>query len=273
MKRVVWATDIHLNFLGRPERRVFAESIVHEAPDAVLLSGDMAESRDLVDCLEEMAEIVRRPIYFVLGNHDFYRGSITRTRQEVARAAAESEFLVYLNTQDVVELTPETALVGHDGWGDARLGDYRNSDLVLSDFVLIDDLVTWDDDPEQLDREALAEKLRVLGDEAAHHFARVLPEALAAYPRVVAVTHVPPFREAAWYDGKPSSDAWLPFFACKAAGDCMLEAMRARPDRQLLVLCGHTHGSGEIRMLDNLEVLTGGARYRHPAIGRVFEFA
>jgi len=126
MKRVVWATDVHLNFLGRPDRRAFAESIVQEAPDAVLLSGDVAESPNVVACLEEMAEIVRRPIYFVLGNHDFYRGSITRTRQAVARAAAESEFLVYLNTQDVVELTPETGLVGHDGWGDARLGDYRS---------------------------------------------------------------------------------------------------------------------------------------------------
>ena len=42
--------------------------------------------------------------------------------------------------------------------------------------------------------------------------------------------------------------------------------------RELLVLCGHTHGSGETQILDNLHVLTGGAKYGEPAIQRVFEF-
>jgi hypothetical protein len=37
----------------------------------------------------------------------------------------------------------------------------------------------------------------------------------------------------------------------------------------LLVLCGHTHGSGEVQILDNLFVMTGGARYGEPAIQHV----
>ena len=31
----------------------------------------------------------------------------------------------------------------------------------------------------------------------------------------------PPFREAAWHDGKISSDDYLPYFACKVIGDVM----------------------------------------------------
>ena len=45
-----------------------------------------------------------------------------------------------------------------------------------------------------------------LADEAARHFERVLEEAASSYEHVVAVTHVPPDREAAWYQGKTSSD-------------------------------------------------------------------
>ncbi|HUT94165.1 MAG TPA: metallophosphoesterase [Thermoguttaceae bacterium] len=272
MKRVAWLTDIHLNFLKDVDRRQFVESIAAQSPDAVLVAGDIGESVDVGHCLKEMADLVRRPIYFVLGNHDFYRGSIAQTREEVTELAAGSDHLVYLTAADFVELSPTTALVGHDGWGDARLGDFYGSDVLLNDFLLIDELHLLNAERDDLDRPRLEPVLNALGDEAAEHFARVLPLAMESHRRVVALTHVPPFREAAWHQGKPSDDDWLPFFACQAVGDCFLEAMRDRPDRELTVLCGHTHGSGETQILENLRVLTGGARYREPAIQRVFEF-
>ena len=272
MKRIAWLTDIHLNFLDDRGRRRFAEAVAERSPDALVISGDIAESPDVVAYLEEMAAILRRPIYFVLGNHDYYRGSILETRREIARMEGRSESLVYLNTAGVVELTPTTALVGHDGWGDARLGDFYRSGVLLNDFFLIDELRRFSGALGILDRPPLERALQALGDEAANHFARVLPEALQTHRRVVAVTHVPPFREAAWHQGKYSDDDWLPFFACKAVGDCLLDVMQSRPDRELLVLCGHTHGGGQAQPLDNLQVLTGAAEYCEPAVQQVFEF-
>jgi len=65
-----------------------------------------------------------------------------------------------------------------------------------------------------------------LAHEAAGHFATVLEQAASKYPNVIAVTHVPPFREAAWYKGKVSSDDYLPHLACKVVGDVMLAVMR-----------------------------------------------
>jgi 3',5'-cyclic-AMP phosphodiesterase len=47
--------------------------------------------------------------------------------------------------------------------------------------------------------------------------------------------------------------------------------MQAHPKSNLLVLCGHTHGGGELHVTDNLRVLTGGAEYGKPAIQRVVE--
>jgi hypothetical protein len=47
--------------------------------------------------------------------------------------------------------------------------------------------------------------------------------------------------------------------------------MAAHPDRQLTVLCGHTHGSGECRILPNLKVNTGGAVYGKPEVQQIIE--
>lgn len=272
MKRLAWLTDVHLTFLDDVGRRQFVESVAGKSSDAVVVSGDIAESPDVAERLRDMADVVRRPVYFVLGNHDFYRGSIEGTRREVAELAAGSEFLCYLTASGVVELTPTTALVGHDGWGDARLGNYDASDVLLNDFFYIEELKRHQTGPWEIDKASLKGLLRSLGNEAARHFARVLPEAFEAHRRVVAVTHVPPFREAAWHQGKHSDDDWLPFFASKAVGDCMLDVMRTRPDRELVVLCGHTHGAGQTQILDNLRVLTGGAEYGKPRIEEILEF-
>ena len=169
-----------------------------------------------------------------------------------------------------MELVPGTALVGHDGWGDARLGDFESSDVVLNDFFLIDELRQWRDCL-TLDKPRLREVLQALGDEAAAHLERVLAVAAARYPQVIVVTHVPPFRDAAWYQGRPSGDDYLPFFTCKAAGDALLDAARAHPDCKFVVLCGHTHGGGEVQVLENLRVLTGPADYGKPRIQQVID--
>ena len=111
-----------------------------------------------------------------------------------------------------------------------------------------------------------------MGDESADDVARVLPEALARYRRVVLVTLVPPFREAAWHDGRSSDDDWLPYFSCRAVGDVLLDVMRRHPAGDLLVLCGHTHGSGKAQILDNLRARTGGAEDRRPRIHAMLQF-
>ena len=42
--------------------------------------------------------------------------------------------------------------------------------------------------------------------------------------------------------------------------------MSHSPQCQLTVLCGHTHGSGTVEILPNLQVHTGAATYGEPAI-------
>jgi 3',5'-cyclic AMP phosphodiesterase CpdA len=264
--RLAWLTDIHLNFISQPDCRLFFESF-RQAGDAVVITGDIAESPTLEHYLTEIDQAVDQPVYFVLGNHDFYRGSIAETRMRASQVAAASQHLVYLTAADVIELTPDTALVGHDGWADARLGDFESSEVLLNDYFLISDLVT----PfvnQTLDRHGLRRTLEKLGDEASEHFERVLSAAVKRYPHVVAATHVPPFREATWHDGRISDADWLPHFSCKAVGNVLRRVMESHPESDLTVLCGHTHGSGEYQALDNLRVFTGEAKYGQPAVQR-----
>ena len=168
---------------------------------------------------------------------------------------------MWLGAAGVVELTATTALVGHDGWGDARLGDHARSLVVLNDFFYVADLAG-------AGKPELARRLARLGDESAAHFRRVLPDALERFPHVVVLTHVPPFRDACWHQGAISDDHWLPYFTCKAVGDVLIEEASRRPDRRLTVLCGHTHSSGRCRPLPNLHVVTGAAVYGRPAMQR-----
>jgi predicted MPP superfamily phosphohydrolase len=265
--RLAWATDIHLDHASESSRRRFCQSVTEQA-DALVVTGDIAESQILGSALTALTALTERPVYFVLGNHDFYRGSIAATRRQVGYVVGEG--LVYLSQSGVVELTPSTALVGHDGWADGRLGDLDRSEEILNDFLLIDELRCWRD-AHTLDKPALRRVLETLGDEAADYLKSVLAPAVEKYPHVIVATHVPPFREAAWYEGRPSSDDFLPFFACKAVGDVLLATARSHPGCQMLVLCGHTHGGGEVQVLENLRVVTGPAEYGKPEIQQIIK--
>jgi hypothetical protein len=169
-------------------------------------------------------------------------------------------------------LTPETAIIGHDGWADGRLGDYDRSDIILNDHLLIAELaVCWNG--VDVDKRRLKPILEALGDEAAKHFEQVLETTASQYSNVIAVTHVPPLREAAWCQGKSSNDDFLPHFASKVVGEVMVKVMEAHPTSKLPVLCGHTHGSGELQVLDSLRVLTGEAEYGRLKVNRILEVA
>jgi hypothetical protein len=88
----------------------------------------------------------------------------------------------------------------------------------------------------------------------------------------VLLTHVPPLREACWHQGHLSDDEWSPHFTCLAVGNAILQIMPQWPDRKLTVLCGHTHSGGRCRPLDNVEILTGEAKYGEPKIQRIWQF-
>lgn len=262
--RIAWATDIHLNFLQQKKRENFFDSISARNADAVFITGDISEAPTLKLHLEEMASSIKKPIYFVLGNHDFYHGSISSVRSATEKLCASQQNLTYLSRDNVIELTKSTAVIGHDGWGDGRLGNVERTPVRLNDFRLIEELAG-------LEYRTLIDKLRELGDEAATAIQGRLSKSLDSYEHVIFLTHVPPFKESCWYEGKVGDDDWLPFFTCKAVGDVLYQLMQGRPNSKLTVFCGHTHHAGVTQILPNLRVLTGSAEYGMPHVQNVLE--
>ena len=252
-----WATDIHLNFISQAQAQAFSQRINDSGADAVLIGGDIVESDSLVAWLQFLGNYLQQPVYFVLGNHDFYGSDIATVRQLAASLKDNPQWLPHTG---VVRLTADTGLVGHDGWADARIGDFMNSPVLLNDYFQIEDLSV----AAKGGKAALKAKLGELGDQAAAGLRPYLMKALNRYPNVIVLTHVPPFRDACWHEGQISDDNWLPGFTCKAMGDMLLEVVGKHPQCQITVLCGHTHGEGEAQLLPNLKVYTGAAEYGYP---------
>jgi 3',5'-cyclic-AMP phosphodiesterase len=259
MKRIAWLTDIHLEFVSIEAALDFIDQIAASSLDVVLIGGDTGTVRNLGFFLRAFNERIGRPIFFVLGNHDFYHGSLEQIHTLAEEISESSQWLRWLTTQGIVEITNSTCLLGHDSWADGRLGNGSNSQVELNDYSLIKEFVG-------LPRQERYRKMGDLGDIAAKHIRLWLPLACASYQNILLLTHVPPFREACWHEGSISDDEFLPHFTCKTAGDTLRAIMHQNPNADLTVLCGHTHGHGEVDILPNLHVKTGGAEYGQPKI-------
>ena len=256
---LVWTTDLHLNHVPPTSWERWTKELASHGADGVVISGDISEGDDVVLQLRRLAEQSQSPIYFVLGNHDFYQSSIGVTRQNVIAASRELPMLTYLTDSSAIELADGVFLIGDDGWGDGVEGDYDGSTIRLNDFQLIDDFRLAD--PSQWRR-----LIQTQGAESAQRLESKLDAIPKDASEILVVTHVPPFREACWYEGKTTDDNWAPFFVCGQVGQVLQNATRVRRNCRITVLCGHTHHAGVANLDPNLTVHTGAAEYGSPRV-------
>jgi len=277
MTRIAWAADFHLNFvpfLDSALERIASEAQAANAEMLVLCGDISGGGKGLSDALTTLDLRFGGQVSFVLGNHDYYHLTFAEGREIVRQAVRESAYtyddgsICWLTDGIIQPLSDDTVLIGHDGWYDARTGLLRDR-VTLHDFYEIKDLCPLS--ARARVPEPLLLKIREIADEAAAYFDKMLPKALGQARKVVLATHVPPFPQAAWYNGRQSDPDYLPFFCSVCAGNVLVKHMEANPDKELLVLCGHTHGEGEVQILPNLKVLTAKAVYGHPALQGVIE--
>ena len=262
--KAYWLTDIHLNFLKSEEIYLFFKKINESRPDIILITGDIGESNSIIHYLQMFEEHFDIPIYFVLGNHDYYHGSISQVNNEIKTFTINSSNLHWLDNSNIIKLSENTSLIGHSSWADGQFGNYNDSNVMLNDYVLIDEF-------KSLSKAERLYKMRQLAQEAANHLDKLLSQALELSEHIICLTHAPPFKEACWHNGQISNSEWLPHFSCKAVGDILLKYMSQNKEKQMTVLCGHTHSGGYVNILDNLSVYTGKAVYGSPEIQKLLE--
>jgi len=254
--RLIWLTDIHFDFLSGRQQAAFLARLSEQAPQAVLLGGDISIAPRLTEDLEAIGAALQVPIYFVLGNHDFYHGGIEKVHNQVRRLFRQRKKLCWLEDPGYVRLTKEVALVGHGCWGDGRAGDYWRSSLELTDFFVIEEF-------KELDKSERLRLMNRLGDEAADYLGRFCREAARHFRRVIVLTHVVPFFETCLYEGRSDPEG-LPFFCCQKAGEIMTAVASDFPDVEFTILSGHSHSHAQKQVLPNLKSRVQGAQYYKP---------
>lgn len=276
--KLAWCTDIHLNFLNDHKREEFYDKFMTDDIDAVLISGDIAEATNIDYIMIEMGNYIKKPIYFVCGNHDFYEGCVSSVRLSLVETMNKCEYLKYLTISGcAIDLTDPVIIAGTDGWADTRYGDVWKSHVALNDEHYIKDLRDhqtnynygtpgkvgkWDKRKELADADAEQLKRDILNIEG---------EMDSITKKVIILTHIPPFPEASKHRGVQSDDNYLPFYASKATGDVLIELATKYPDVDFLCLCGHTHGAADFQALPNLRVKAGECEYRYPCIQEIIE--
>jgi predicted phosphohydrolase len=264
--KLIWLTDLHLEFLGASLVRIFIQEVVAEKPDAVLITGDISNSRLIEYHLGLLAEMLPCPVYFFLGNHDFYLGSFADVDALVDNICHRYPNLIQLGHGEIIQLGKDTALIGHRGWADGRAGIGSRSTVRLNDHQYITDL-------REPDTHRLFAMLNRMGDESANYIRSIAPEALENAKRLIIATHVPPFAEAALYENKPSEPNFAPHFVNLALGRAILKIAETHPDKNFMVLCGHTHHLALYSPVSNLKVEVAGAEYYHPSIAATLDIS
>jgi Icc protein len=213
--KLVWLSDLHFEFLPENLVRAFLGQVIVEAPDVVVITGDISNGRMLQLHLELIAKLLPYPVYFELGNHDFYQSDFVQVNAVALEICALHSNLIELGHGEIIPLGKDTALVGHRGWADGRAGIGSRSNVRLNDHQYITDL--------RLPSSELFSTLNLLGDQSADYIRTIVPKALEKAQNLFIATHVPPFPEASLYQNKPSDPNFAPHFVNVAMGRAILE--------------------------------------------------
>jgi predicted phosphohydrolase len=224
----------------------------------IIITGDISNSRRLIPDLRAMANALKYcEIYFVLGNHDFYGNTINNVRHIIEPFVSMQGNLHYLPTMThpaYLQIGPDLwALIGVDGWADARAGNFDASPSLLKDYQVINDF-------NGMDSSSKRRFLNLLGKEEAYKLKEKLVEDLSG-DNILIATHVPPYAEAHVYLDKPASPVYLPHFVCVSTGEVISEYALTHKNKNIHIICGHTHQKYDGKIMDNVTVHVGYANY------------
>ena len=273
MSKFCWMTDIHLNVLKTDQTIKWLKYVKRSLSSDVIsvcISGDISESYSLEEDLTLLSSILDLPVYFVLGNHDFWHSTFSDVENTCRRLTLENSKLVWLSGTNIIQLSDQIALVGHDGWYDARNGDWNTSNITMNDWYHIYNYhpfisVNLGGMMPGIDMNAIVNVSRHRADLAADHVYTHGKTALEqGNKRLIVFTHFPPFTDAMRWNGGPSEVDAFPWYSSKVMGDTLLKLANEFPDQEISVFCGHTHESCRFVAQKNLEVFVGAAQYGNP---------
>lgn len=260
MTSLTWCADIHLDHADPAVQDRFIETLRETSGETVVICGDISTSRRITADLERIADGTGRRIYYVLGNHDHFGGSIAALRDSIIALGERRSDVQWLPPAGVVSLGDGIVLIGVDGWADGRLGNALTTPLRLNDDRLITELAAQ---PNRSHRLAVK---RALADADAERLATLIERAAGEATTVVIATHVPPFTDVLPPRGHLATPDWWPLLICGATGETITAESAKYPEHEFIVLTAHTHVAADVRVGENVRVVTAAARYGEPTV-------
>jgi len=254
-KRYLWLTDTHLDKVFPWTLARFILHIIKEDPAGIFLTGDI--SNGLLTCwhLKLLARFIKCPIYFVLGNHDYFFHSLDGMHAKIRKLCAEHSNLIWMTEAGIIKLNDEFALIGTDGWYSAENG---NPEYLRFTF----DWFMTEDFRRMPSMNARIDKWRAMADWSALDIMGKLEGAIAQdYKNIIILTHQPPWIEATRDVGTILEKYWLPYNTNIRLGKVIERVMGAHKKKHATVLSGHCHTDNWIYVSRNIECKVQRAKY------------
>lgn len=247
-------TDTHLNVSWPWSKGKLVRAINREQPAGLFLTGDISSGPKVDDDLVYLASNLNCPIYFVLGNHDYYHSSITGTNQRMKALCSHHPNLHWMTEAGVIKLNKRVGLIGTEGWYDGGIGnpDYL---LLTTDWILIHETRSM---PTMSDR---IDFFRDCAEKSTLLMKSRLEEALETFKTVYLLTHFPPWKEATRDEGTLLETYWLPYNVNVRMGKMIEDVMAKHKKQKIVVLAGHTHTDSWIHVSHNIECKVSRAKY------------
>jgi 3',5'-cyclic-AMP phosphodiesterase len=258
--RILCYSDIHLDRADSRKQDEFFNEIYYRTDKntSTLILGDINEGGDTLDSVRDIRDFAKGPVYFVLGNHDYYNTNVTTMQASLREEEWKSSYLQ--NMKEPVFLEKDVCLVGVDGFYDGRSFAYHRMET-MNDFRRNHTLAN------PYTRDAIIHGLSVHSAHLARtklHNARSL-----GFRNILFATHVPCFQEAvvARYSntpGRQTHELNPAFYVNRELGAVLRAFCLTYPKIKVTVLTGHSHSLSHHQELPNLTHYVLSAEYRSP---------
>lgn len=253
-KKILWFTDLHMDRVAPWTLLNFFRHIKKENPHSIFLTGDISNGKMLCGHLSLMAQYIKCPIYFILGNHDVHRTSFKQQHENIRNLCIKYPNLIWLTNTNTIQLNEEVGLVGVDSWYDAALGDPKWLKFTF-DWFLIEEFKVL---------KSMDERIQAFRDLAKQNTKNIISKLENALENndlktIYVLVHMPPWKEATRDEGTIMEKFWLPYNINYGMGKEIELVMESRKKRNVIVLSGHCHTPEYIRVSRNISCQVGAA--------------
>lgn len=242
MLKILWLTDTHVDKISAENYQELLDFIIASKADGMWLTGDIGDPPRNIEFLKALFERYKKPVFFVLGNHDFYKYKIADMRFKMTQLVKSYPLANYLS---------ETPGLDSDGHLMVGMDCFANTgqDIIQQ--------MTWDSD-HILDLDALNEshltaQLNALAEKDAKRLLKKCQQQIHTHIKKVSIlTHVPPSDSMkGQFLVKPHQKNRSVFYSLTLS-DVLHQLASDFPSVQFNVYSGHIHQTQLYQIAGNM---------------------